>query len=194
MSESADLCELRDLALRKIGRNVVNFQKVETCLRFLIAVSDVETSHSQSGTVQAKRVAKAKRVPFGQLIDMFHRTVCGADLQSHDAADETKVVITTSFRLQGDPSDVKRQKRVLSALVAERNRLIHKDLAGFDHNSIEACRSLVKGLDEQNVRVLDQLSSLAAVISIYKECIAELKAWASTAEPLGMSTDVHHDA
>jgi hypothetical protein len=179
---STELGDLRDCALRKVGRNVVNFQKVEACLKFLIAVSDVETSHDASGTVQAKRSAKTRRVPFGQLIDMFHRNVYGADHEPNGAADETQTVITTTFRLQSDSADVKRQKRVLSALVAERNRLIHQDLAGFDHNSIEACQNLIDILDEQNARILEQLSSLAVVISTYKECVAELVAWAKTAE------------
>jgi hypothetical protein len=193
MNESKELGDLRDSALRKVGRNVVNFQKVEACLQFLIAVSDIESTHSLSGAFQTKRVP-TKRVPFGHLVDMYYRTVYGADPQSHSAADETKIVITTSFRLESDQSDVKRQKRVLSALVSERNRLIHKDLAGFDHNSIEACRSLIEILDEQNLRILDQLASLATVVSTYKEFIAELKAWANTTEPLRLNTNVHHDA
>jgi hypothetical protein len=192
-NESTELCDLRNSALRKVGRNVVNFQKVEACLKFLIAVTDIETSDNLSGAFQTKRVP-AKRVPFGHLVDMFYRTVYGADPQSHSASDETKIVITTSFRLEGDQSDVKRQKRALSALVAERNRLIHKDLSGFDHNSIEACRNLIEILDEQNSRILDQLSSLATVVSTYKVFIAELKAWTNTTEPLRLSPGVHRDA
>lgn len=57
---------------------------------------------------------------------------------------------------EDNAATVKRQ-RTLSALVTERNRLIHQDLSGFDHNSISSCRDLIAMLDEQNVRVLSQL-------------------------------------
>ena len=37
MSSESDLADLRDQVLRKIGRNVVNFQKMEGMLKFLAA-------------------------------------------------------------------------------------------------------------------------------------------------------------
>ena len=48
----------------------------------------------------------------------------------------------------------------LRSLVAERNRLIHQDLATFDPTLAGSCRKLIPFLDEQNQRILSQIKAL----------------------------------
>jgi phage shock protein A len=96
--------------------------------------------------------------------------------------------------VEADAATVKRQKRALSALVAERNRLIHQDLAGFDHNSTASCRGLISMLDEQNTRVLSQLEELATLIAEFKSHVDALKGWAEGDGPNMLVQRPSHDA
>jgi hypothetical protein len=178
MTQSAELAVARDEALRKVGRNVVNFQKVETCLKYLIAVSDVQTTKDGLSAEHKRRTAKNQRLPFGHLFETFYQTIYGATPVAIAPSNGTHISMSTSFRVEADVATVKRQKRTLSALVAERNRLIHRDLSGFDHNSISSCRDLVAMLDEQNFRVLSQLEELATLIAEFKAHMDALRKWA----------------
>jgi hypothetical protein len=183
MPQSAELVAARDEALRKVGRNVVNFQKVETCLRYLISVSDIQTTKDDLSAEHKRRIAKTKRLPFGHLSETFYQTIYGAELVAVEPNNSTHISISTSFRVEADAATVKRQKRTLSALVTERNRLIHRDLPGFDHNSISSCHDLIAMLDEQNVRVLSQLEELATLIAGFKAHMDALRKWAEADGP-----------
>ena len=194
MTESAELAAARDEALRKVGRNVVNFQKVEACLKYLIAVSDVQTTKDGLSAVHKQRTAKTQRLPFGHLSEAFYQTIYGAEPVEIARNNGTHISMSTSFRVEADAATVKRQKRTLSALVIERNRLIHRDLSGFDHNSISSCRNLIVMLDEQNVRVLSQLKELATLIAEIKAHMDALRVWAEGDGPDTLVQRPSHDA
>jgi aerobic-type carbon monoxide dehydrogenase small subunit (CoxS/CutS family) len=178
MIEPTDLEALRDEALRKVGRNVVNFQKVEACLKFLLAVSETQTTKDGLSARHRKRTATIQKLPMGYLSNEFFRCVYGPESEAPTLTDFSQITVSTTFRVDADAANVKEQKKILSALVTERNKLIHRDLSGFDHNSISSCRNLIAMLDEQNVRVLSQLEQLAALVAEIKAYVAALMPWA----------------
>jgi hypothetical protein len=194
MTQSAELAAARDEALRKVGRNVVNFQKVEACLKYLIAVSDVQTTKDGLSAEHKRHAAKTQRLPFGRLSEAFYQTIYGAESVAVPTSNGTHISMSTSFRVETDAETVKRQKRTLSALVTERNRLIHRDLSGFGHNSISSCRELIAMLDEQNVRVLSQLEDLATLIAEFKVHMDALRKWAEGDGPNTLVQRLSHDA
>jgi hypothetical protein len=177
MQQSDDLVALRNEVLRKVGRNVVNFQKVEACLRFLIVVSDSQGTSDTLLAHQKKRTKKIRKLSLGMLSTVFFDDIYGAEPERTEPVDVTKLSISTTFRVEADQATIKRQKRTLSALVAERNRLIHKDLASFDHNSRVSCSTLIETMDVQNGRILQQLDELRHLVEAYKGQIAALKSW-----------------
>ena len=194
MSQAAELAAARDEALRKVGRNVVNFQKVEACLKYLIAVSDVQTTKAGLSAEHKRRTAKTQRLPLGPLSEAFYQAIYGAESAAVAPNNGTYISMSTSFRVEADAATVRRQKRTLSALVTERNRLIHRELSGFDHNSISSCRNLIAMLDEQNVRVLSQLDELAALIAEFKAHMDALRAWAEADGHDTLVQRTSHDA
>jgi hypothetical protein len=194
MDQSAELVAVRNDALRKIGRNVVNFQKVETCLKYLIAVSDVQSTRETLIPHQEKRTARIRKLPLGKLSEAFYESVYGAEPEPTATTDRSKISLSTSFRVEADAATLDQRRRTLSKLVAERNKLIHKDLSGFDRNSISHCRSLSEALDLQNVRILQQLDDLKILIDTFKEHIAALKARADGDAPERLSRQISDDA
>jgi len=71
-----------------------------------------------------------------------------------------------------EPDFLNAQKQALSDIVAERNKLIHQDLALLDTSSIEGYYNLISLLDEQNPRLLAHLEELGWMLT---SCIEGLK-------------------
>jgi hypothetical protein len=181
MNPMDDIASLRDDALRKIGRNVVNFQKVEYCLKALVAFSNIQGHPIDLQSRQPINGARSRRMPMGDLAQSFHRNVYGDGPKSDTPKDLSTPRITTSFKIETDPKTVNAHKKALSELVSERNKLIHQELASFDHNSAEHCRRLINVLDDQNIRILNELEQMKSILAVFKELAKEhagnLQSW-----------------
>ena len=80
---SVDMCELKELALRNIGRNVVNFQKIEGMLKLLLSQSNFQSPISKfSETLEERKkiiekkslgtLAKEHFKSFGKSMEHIH--------------------------------------------------------------------------------------------------------------------------
>jgi hypothetical protein len=177
--------ERRDQTLRKVGRNVVNFQRLEAVLKALLLTSGAEGTLSDFQQRQAQRARLIKRQSLGNVATGFHQMVYGPntnDVPDHPPSDGW---LSVSFQLEAEPSIAKEKKRALSALVRERNRLIHKELANLDLDSIESCALFCEKLDSQNERICNQLEEMSRVRAAQKESMQEMQAFLSSEEFLG---------
>jgi hypothetical protein len=169
MTHGVALLEARNEVLRKIGRNVVNFQKMEAMLKFL------NTQQAMSGSLSdiSKLAARAKKVtskqPMGRLADAFVRSVYSAKQGAVRQDDPTEVSFSFSVRIEADPALAAERKRALRSVVAERNKLIHKWAASFNPNSLETCEALAADLDKQNAKVLPEYETLKAIVLAVRE-------------------------
>lgn len=182
MTQPDDIVTLRNEALRKIGRNVVNFQKIEACLKFLITISNVQGTSKDLTARHTKKAASIRKKSMGDLAGKFHKNLYRDGIKSEKPEDLVDIWISSSIKVEADAKTIKEQKRALSNLVTERNSLIHKDLAGFDHNSAESCRHLISILDPQNKRILQQLDELKWLIDAFKEHVGDLRSWVDSDE------------
>jgi len=169
MTTDIVLADVRNEVLRKIGRNVVNFQKMEAMLKFL------NTQQAMSGAFSdiSKLVARAKKAtskqPMGQLADAFIRSAYSAKQDVVRPDDPTAVSVTFSLRIEADPALAAERKRALRSVVKERNKLVHKWLASFDPNSLESCEALGADLDEQHKRIWPEFETLKAIVLVVRE-------------------------
>jgi hypothetical protein len=182
MTETGDIEAIRAEALRKVGRNVVNFQKVESCLKYLVIVSNVQGTLTTVTDHQREKRARVRKESLGNLARALHRDIFEDGAESHVPPDISEMWMSVSMKVVADADAIKQQKRALSALVAERNKLIHHDLVHFDHNSMQSCRDLIHILDMQNPRILEQLNVLKVLIDTFKTNIADMQAWVDSDE------------
>ena len=75
--------ELRDVAFRKIGRNLVNFQKLELALKFIIVRSDLRGYASEAAKILRAKEKVVDRKALGWLVQDFYKTVY-SNHSSHD--------------------------------------------------------------------------------------------------------------
>jgi len=156
-----ELKQCKDEVLRKIGRNVLNFQQLERQLKFVISIATESGTLGASGTIHSnreKRIAKTRTKTMGQLIgqvvDEFHRNTPAQEPPEH----LDQFWISSSFRVVYDDEFYERKKSVLSSLVDDRNNLIHHFFDKYDLSSVGSCQSAGAYLDEQHLILAEQLT------------------------------------
>jgi len=164
----------RDDVLRKIGRNVVNFQKMEAMLKALNAQQSITGSLGELQVLLASaRKAVAKKT-MGPLAEAFVNSVFSAAPKVREPVDSREVAVSFSFRIEADQLIAEERKKALRAVVAERNKLVHRWLAGFDPHSKESCVQLSAKLDAQHASVMPEFEALRGIVAVFKELRAEM--------------------
>jgi hypothetical protein len=174
MNESVDIEAVRAEALRKLGRNIVNFSKIEAAFKYLLSVSQLEGAEKTISEQLRRNQTRLRKQTLGKLVQEFNKNILGTILgdasQSEPTLDFSGARISVSFKVTyNNPVFLKLQKRRLSSIVAERNKLIHQNLAFIDTSSVEDYQNLITLLDEQNPRLLAQLEELRWMIESLRE-------------------------
>jgi hypothetical protein len=172
MNESVDIEALRAEALRKLGRNIVNFSKIEAAFKYLLSVNQLEGTEKTISDKLRKNQTRLQKQTLGRLVQEFHKNILGDASQSEPKPDFSGAEISLSFKVDyNNPDFLKVQKRKLVSIVTERNNLIHQKLASFDTSSVEDCHNLIILLDEQNPRLLAQLEEMKWLIKSLRELL-----------------------
>jgi hypothetical protein len=178
MNESLDIEAVRAEALRKLGRNIVNFSKIEATFRHLISVTQLDGSGKTISEELQRNQTRLRKQSLGRLVEEFNKNILGDANQSEPTPDFSGAGVSVSVKVTYDnPDFLKVQKRKLTSIVSERNKLIHHKLAFIDTNSVEDCHNLIAFLDEQNLRLLAQLEELKWIIETLREGLKALKDW-----------------
>jgi hypothetical protein len=176
MNEQMDIEAVRTEALKKLGRNVVNFAKIEAGFKLLLSISQVEGTPKTISDQLRKNQTRLRKQTLGSLVQEFHKNVMSDPSLEPKPDVSREKGISISFKVAyDDPDFFKLQKRAHSNIVAERNRLIHQDLALLDTSSVEDYLKLISLLDEQNPRLLAHLDELRWMIELWKECLEDFK-------------------
>ena len=161
--------EVREEALRKIGRNVVNFQKMEAMLKFLNSLQQIGGSakHLEDADVSAK--TSKLRKPMGQLAEEFLKSAYASSKAAPGPDVANGVAVSFSFRIEADSKLAAERKKALRSVVAERNQLIHTWLGAFDPSSHESCASLIGALDAQHQNLKPELEAMSSLVSVIRD-------------------------
>ena len=173
MADTVTLDDLRDEVLRKIGRNIVNFQKMEAMLKLLNTQQAISGSMSDLSRIAAKAKKTTAKQPMGRLADAFIRSVYSSEPAVAERESVKEVSVTFSLRIEADPALIAERRRALRSVVKERNKLVHQWLASFDPNSLESCNALAADLDEQHARIWPEFETLRTIVMSVRECQRE---------------------
>ncbi len=161
----------------RIGRNLVNIQKVEHLLKSLVIISRIEGSSPDSvKKFVTKRTADMKRKPMGWVVEDFDKSVITTQPDEKTPKKITEPCISTVFQIiVPDDDNYQVWRKSLKNLVRERNFLVHQLIKDFDHTSQDSCVSLSKKLDEQNEIIKNAYKMLEAIFLTYHETMREFK-------------------
>jgi len=176
MNESVDIEAIRSEALRKLGRNIVNFSKIEAAFKYLLSVSQLDGTGKTISAQLRRNETRLRKQTLGKLVQEFNKNILGDASQSEPIPDFSEAGISLSFKVTyNNPDFLKVEKRKLASIVAERNKLIHQNLAFLDTSSVEDYHNLITLLDEQNPRLLAQLEELRGMIEFLRESLEAFK-------------------
>jgi hypothetical protein len=168
--------EARKIAIfQKVGRNVVNLQRLEAKFKLLQAMNFSAPISKISEAIEKRR----KSLAYQTLGPLTHEAIDNLfpsqSSQGEFANLTTEVWISTTLQFEGD-NELREQIRVqLKKLVDDRNQLIHKMFGGFDPGSAESCSALEARLDDQRLHIVEVFRWIQEVIELIPEHMESLK-------------------
>jgi hypothetical protein len=171
--EMSGIEEARTANLRRIGRNLVNVQRIEQMLKFLLQASF--TNPLRGLEVHYKtHVEKVARKTLGALIPDLAEVAFSAGGSVAAARYANEVWIKTSINVPLDAEAQAAWRQEWETLRVERNKLVHLMLAKVDFNSPEQCQKLDPELDAQNVLFLNSIAFLGPIVTATQAEIARI--------------------
>lgn len=170
VDSEVELEKIKNEVYRKVGRNLLRFQVMEQKLKTLLAVNGFSLEDSP----EQRRVSLLKST-MGDLIGKFHDTYfAGKNVNCTRQTEARESFISFSCRVEGDWDFSENKKKSLKFLVEGRNELVHHFLQrlGMDKKSWENADQF---LDEQNDRLLSEISNLENLIIAIRETLNSLE-------------------
>ncbi len=175
---SDKVTQIRNEVSRKIGRNVVLFQELESVLKFLASAQQPSMPMSKAKATREDRAESIRIKTLGQVAGLVVEELFAAPDSESSAPDEiTERWLGFAFRIEGDPGDLEESRRTLKALIDERNELVHHLLSRWNPRDAESCNALSNELDEQRLRIIRETERFRAYANTVREMARELQAF-----------------
>ncbi|MCD6060377.1 MAG: hypothetical protein K0S16_688 [Moraxellaceae bacterium] len=175
--ELADLPALQAEVQRRVGRNVINFQKLEALLKSILTHGELNAPlGGLTETFRRKQKALSKAT-LGALAAGYLETASRRQppVQHPDLLGD----FSFTSRLDAESPALVRHKDVLALLVEQRNRLIHQLLPARDNASRASCVRLLEELDAQHALLSEEFGSIRnihdAVMAARAEALSLLR-------------------
>ncbi|MDO8329098.1 MAG: hypothetical protein Q7T36_01340 [Fluviicoccus sp.] len=159
--------------LRKIGRNLLNYQRVEMLWKSQINISDVTVEIINGEAVVRQKKSSTRPQPMGWLAENHRKLLFSKFPEQDTKVNPETISITTSFRIEDVTLSSDRRKDIL-ILVQERNILVHLLAETFDHTSKNDCIRLCAELDQQNARIIHEIEFLNNISKSFQDEIKEI--------------------
>jgi hypothetical protein len=161
--------------LRKIGRNVLRFQRMEAVLKYLVSHSKFEASNTKDlKEKHKKKVDTVSQKTMGILVkDLFTSVILDKTNETSTPKELDEAFFSITITMDADPAFREERKLALEHIVTERNALIHQTLLSFDPTSIESCRTLNVVLDEQDERIRSEFENIREIAKTFRELTIE---------------------
>lgn len=162
---------------RKIGRNVLLFQRLEAVLKFMLTHGSHASYVSEIQVHHERKLASIGKQTLGKLVGQFNASVLSSSGEKTNEPGKLREPwISFDFKVESDSSFTSELERSLDLVVAERNELIHQLLPWIDLTSTQGTRAAIEYLDQQYEKALpiyEQLKVLATDLSDLKQSLAE---------------------
>lgn len=169
MESELDLIN-RDEVCRKIGRNLLNFQKIELMLKHLITYGRMSGYMSEFKENQERRAVAVHKQTMGKLAGQFiENTFLELGDSPRSTTKPKEPYFSFSFTVDVDANFYESKKQALKSLVDDRNDFIHHLLPRFNPDSIDSCLEIEQYLDQQRERLIPEYDHLKSLIKDLEE-------------------------
>jgi hypothetical protein len=156
-------------ALYAIGRNVVNFQRLEHILKQLALFAPICATPSEIQSEVEKQRAKARRLTLGRAVRKWIESEFHTSEPKQVPRLDQQIIISFGFDLPTTPEYFDQLSGELESLAQERNCLIHHDLAQLNFEDEAECNALSIQLNAQNDRIIRAIKFLGTILAQMQE-------------------------
>jgi hypothetical protein len=165
-----NLIKVQDEVFRKIGRNLLVFQKIELMLKYLIDNGKVSGYLRELKENQERRATAAVKRTMGNLAGQFMETAFQEQEESlREPLEVKEPYISFSFTVRADSDFYESKRQSLKSLVDDRNNFIHHLLPRFNPDSMESCLEIERHLDQQREKLIPEHNYLKSLIESFEE-------------------------
>jgi hypothetical protein len=189
--------KVRSEALQKVGRNVVNFAKIEAALKLLLASINIAGSPKELLKKQQHSTKVNRKKSLGEIAMLLNRSLereAESSMRIPEILDE--IHISLSFRIEDDKGSSKQFQKSLKELAKDRNDLIHHRLAELDGTSARSYKLLIEYLDGQHTKVIAKIEMIRSFFDLLKASHNELanilECYLTQSPPNDDSLEDHH--
>lgn len=173
MDSVSEVESARTATLRRVGRNLVNAQRIELMLKFLLKVNF--TAHlAKIKDHFKKHIERISRKTMGALIPELAEIVFSPANSTESTRGSEEMWLASSLKIPLHTDALNAWSKEWEILRTERNRLVHLMVGSVDFNSPEQCRKLDPEPDAQNELFLNGLAFLAPIVTDTQTEIAKL--------------------
>lgn len=182
-------------ALCAVGRNVVNFQRLERILKQLAMFAPIcATSSTLQGVVETRR-AKVERLTLGEAVKKWIESEYHQPTKPKQGTQpDDQVMISFGFELPMPPKYWDQLSGELESLAQDRNSLIHLDLAQINFEDEAQCTALSIQLNAQNERIIRATKFLEPILTQMQEFARLIASDEGLIQELVSPTFVEEDA
>ena len=143
----------QDEVLRRVGRNLIQFQQIEGLLKHLLS------NHKAAGTPvgfkerQQKQINTINKMMLGNLVNKYGTEVlqdAGVEVPEDESPADW---ITFTFKISGDTEFVESIRRDMKLMTVQRNELVHNFLSRWQPESPEKLEETLIYLDIQHEKM-----------------------------------------
>lgn len=155
---------LGDEVLRKIGRNLLLFQQIESLLKLLLANRRVQSTADGLTADHERRRDRVQKQMMGLLVEQYVDDILSdAGEAPPEPTESTVLSITSTFSISGDREFCESQRVNMKLMVDERNDLVHHFLPRWRPDSLNRLTDAASYLDKQREKILPMLEHLKSV-------------------------------
>jgi hypothetical protein len=169
--------KVRNATFQRIGRNVVNLQRMERLLKFLLVFGDICAPKSQLKAHIKARKKRFSKCTLGELIKIAPQAIFASETRRSTVPTDIKEPwVSFFFEVEAGKEAIQEWHKQISFVVKERNRLIHGLLGPYHPQSIKSCRALDAKLEKQSAQIEIAYKSVASMVVAVREVFADFAA------------------
>jgi len=181
-------------ALYAIGRNVVNFQRLEHILKQLALFAPICATPSTLQSEVEKQRARVEKLTLGGAVKQWIESEFHTTKPKQGPRLDQQIIISFGFKLPTTPEYFDQLSSELESLAKERNSLIHLDLAELNFEDEAKCTALSNQLNTQNDRIIRATKLLGPILAQMKELARLIASNKGLIEELVSPSFVEEDA
>ena len=158
---------------RKIGRNILLYQKIELAMKDLLAKNNTSGKAVELSKISGTRLRDNKKKTLGGLTQSFINDFYKSDGIGEQDFDDTQPSIGLNISIKTENiSDI---EEYYQDIVSARNFIVHNLLERHEFNAVEKCSEVEAYLDSAYDKARQFLNDLLAIYDLFQEFSQKLQ-------------------